>query len=205
MGRHDLHTRAILHEIEAGKPVSQRALSRKLGIALGLTNLLVRRIVQKGWAKATHIKPNRVSYLITPAGIREKTRITRLYFENTIRLYSETRARIRESLDKLSAEWPAEELDGHGQKRVVFYGAGEVAEIGYISLQGTDLTLVGVVDDFAQRPFFGLPVHKPEDLAAKDIGGVPYSRIIIMSIRKAGEIRARLKTLGVSPERVVTL
>jgi hypothetical protein len=42
-----------------------------MGIALGLTNLLVRRLVHKGWVRIIRIKLNRVRYLLTPAGIAE--------------------------------------------------------------------------------------------------------------------------------------
>jgi len=205
VGRHDLLTRVILHEIEAGHPVSQRTLSRKLGIALGLTNLLVRRIVKKGWVKVTSVKPNRVTYLITPAGIREKTRITRAYFENTVRLYGETRERIRESLDQLSAGWPRPEPGTSGDKRIVFYGAGEVAEIGYISLQGTDLHLVGVVDDRPRGDFFGLPVRSPDQLQPRRLCDVPYDRVVVMTFQKADQIRAKLEARGFPRQRVFSL
>jgi DNA-binding MarR family transcriptional regulator len=52
-------------------PRSQRSLSRDMGIALGLTNLIIRRLVHKGWVRIIRIKPNRVRYLLTPAGIAE--------------------------------------------------------------------------------------------------------------------------------------
>jgi len=196
---HEIHTRKILTEIETGQQVTQRGLSRELGIALGLTNLLIRRVVKKGWVKVVNIKPNRVSYLITPAGITEKARITKAYFENTARLYSETRDRIRESFDLLSAAWDA---NGYPDKRIVFYGAGEVAEIGFISLQGTDLSLVGVVDDARVTPFFGFAPHRPEDLRPTELSGVPFDRLVVMSFRKAEQIRPRLDAIGFPAERV---
>src|SRR5687768_15845141 len=105
MTQHDQYTSDILTEIDAGRPVTQRELSRKLGIALGLTNLLIRRIVQKGWVKVAHLKANRVAYFITPAGVVEKARLTQAYFDNTIRLYTETRSRIKDRFDELSARW----------------------------------------------------------------------------------------------------
>jgi ribosomal protein S25 len=43
---HDLDHR-ILHEVAAGRGVSQRSLARDLGVALGLTNLLLRRLARK--------------------------------------------------------------------------------------------------------------------------------------------------------------
>jgi DNA-binding MarR family transcriptional regulator len=199
---HDEYTRKILLAIEEGRPISQRTLARELGVALGLTNLLVRRLVGKGYIKITGIQRNRVRYLMTPAGVAEKARISREYIANTVRLYTETRDRIRSSLGRLSAEWPA---DGGEGKPVVFFGAGEVAEIGFVSLQGTDLTLAGVVDDHVRRPFFGMPVQSPADLTIDTLGGQPYGRIVIMSFRKAEQIQRRLDDLGMPRERVFLL
>jgi DNA-binding MarR family transcriptional regulator len=207
MPSHAEHTRKILDKIESGHPVSQRTLAKELGIALGLTNLLVRRIVSKGWVKITSVKPNRISYLITPAGVAEKQRITRAYFSNTVRLYTETRERIRERLHALSTEWPApvHRNGGAAEKRIVFYGAGEVAEIGYISLQGTDLRLVGIVDDVKRGSFFGLPVSAPEQLGAMRINDESFDFVVVMTFRRAFEVRARLEAEAFPPERVVWL
>ena len=77
MGARDHHTLRLLSRIETEQVVTQRSLSKDLGIALGLTNLLIRRVAMKGWVKIVNIRPNRVRYLITPAGIIEKSRITR--------------------------------------------------------------------------------------------------------------------------------
>lgn len=205
MDTHDNYTRHILGEIERGRQPTQRALSAELGIALGLTNLLVRRVVKKGWVKATNVNPRRVRYLITPAGIAEKARITRAYFDNTVRLYTETRERIRDSFNDLSAEWTNEHLDEDGAKRIVFYGAGEVAEIGYISLQRTDLHLVGVVDDRRQTPLFGVPVHPSSLLGPDALAGQRFGRLVVMSFRRAEEIRTRLEALGIPSDRVFWL
>ena len=68
---HEEHSLKILDAFESDHDVSQRLLSNRLGIALGLTNLLVKRLVRKGWVQVSNIKPNRVRYLITPAGIAE--------------------------------------------------------------------------------------------------------------------------------------
>ena len=208
MPSHDHHTRRILSEIEAGKKISQRSLAKELNIALGLTNSLIRRVVKKGWVKVINVRPNRVRYLITLAGIAEKARITRSYLDNTVRLYTETRERIRQRLDELSTSWsPPDEAaasDGR-EKRIVFYGAGDVAEIAYICLEGSDLKLVGVVDDRRKGPFFGVAVHTLDRLRPFDLDGQPYGRLVVMSFRRAEEIRAKLGSLGFPLERVFTL
>ncbi len=182
--------------------MSQRSLARELGIALGLSNLLMRQMIRKGWIRLVRIRRNRVRYLITPAGIAEKARMSRAYFARSVSFYMETRDRIQESFAVLSAECAAARKD---EKRIVFYGAGEVAEIGYVCLQESDLHLVAVVDERRTRRFFGLPVHLPECLTGGMIDGMSYDRLVVMGFDETDGIQSKLEALGVPPERVFWL
>lgn len=176
--------------------MSQRSLASDLGIALGLTNLLVKRLVRKGWVRVIHIKPNRVRYLITPAGIAEKTRMSRAYFDSSVQFYKQTRDRIQQQFSALSTGWPNDGTSGL-PKRVVFYGAGEVAEIGYICLVETDLQLVGVVDAARTKPFFGLSVCSPEHLDGLVLNGQSFDRLVVMSFGNTDALRADVLALRV--------
>ena len=102
MNAHDQHVHRLLTEIETHAQVSQRSLAQSLGIALGLTNLLLHRIVRKGWVRMVHIKANRVRYLLTPAGLAEKARMSRDSLNYSVRFYAEARDRIRASLARAS-------------------------------------------------------------------------------------------------------
>lgn len=208
---HRNHALKILSQVEAGQRITQRDLAKRLGIALGLTNHLVRRLVQRGWIEMVRIGPKGVSYLLTPAGVAAKTRQTARYLERTVRLYTRTREVIRHRLETLSREWPPIETGGNGTgepvvKRIVFYGAGEVAEIAFISLQGTDLRLVGVIDDETPRPaFFGMPVCPSAALSAGRLDGAPFDRVVVMSFHNARRMRQRLEDRGVPAERIFCL
>jgi hypothetical protein len=198
----DLHTLRILNEVESGNTTSQRSISANLGIALGLTNLLLRRLVRKGWVRVIQVGPNRVQYLITAAGVAEKARMTRAYLESTIAFYADARDRIRESLATLSASWDGDDTQGSTEKRIVFFGAGDVAEIGYVCLQETDLRLVGVVDDERSRSFFGLPVHPSSSLSPRAIAGESFCRLVVMSFEAPERVSPRLNSLAIPPEVV---
>lgn len=198
MGEHGRHLRTLLVEIDSDSAVSQRSLARRLGIALGLTNLLLKRVIGKGWVKAVRVRPNRVRYLLTPAGIAEKTRLTREYLQGSLQFYAAARSRVQRCFEEVSAE-----LERHGcEKRVMFYGAGELAEIGYVSLQGTDLRLVGVVDPQRGTPFLGVPVHRLENLPAHYDA---FDRLVVMSFGDIGEVQSQLGRVGIPPERVTWL
>ncbi len=196
------HDRQILQAIAAGGRVTQRSLSNELGVALGLTNLLIRRLVGKGYVKMVGMGTRHVRYLMTAEGWEALGRATRISLENTIHLYTQTREQIRSSLTTVS-ECCA--VDASGQKRVVFYGAGDVAEIAYVSLQSTDLVLVGVVDDRRRGRFFDMTIHSPEELTADTLNAIEYSHVIVASIRHTDAIRSRINERGIPPNRVVCL
>jgi DNA-binding MarR family transcriptional regulator len=198
------YDRQILKAIASSDRVTQRSLSGELGVALGLTNLLIRRLVGKGYVRMSKMGTRHVRYFMTPAGLEALGRATRVSMANTVHLYTETREHIRASLTELSERIAA---DRKGEKRVVFYGAGDVAEIAFVSLQRTDLTLVGVVDDQKRGKFFDLEIADPSTLTAETIRGVPYAQLIVASIRPnvIEAIEARISERGIPPEQVVCL
>ena len=170
----------LLTEIDKDNHISQRALSTKLGIALGLTNSIITRCVRKGYIKISTIPKNRIKYLITPKGFTEKARLTYNYLQYTVSFYRDAREKIKESFQLIS---------GDGIRDVVFYGAGEVAEISFISLAETDLKLVAVIDDFKKgEVFFGIPIYGREKLDEID-----YDKVIITTFRAADTIHKILK------------
>src|SRR5262249_49965563 len=160
---------------------TQRSLSKRLGIALGLTNSLIRRLVNKGYVKVVNVRPNRVKYLITPAGIAEKARATRSYLARTVHLYLETRQHIHNGLIA-AADGKGVNGGRNGRVRIVFYGAGEIAEIAYMCLQETDLELVGVIDDRRTGSFFGAPILPSRALRDTSLNDIPFDRLIVLSL-----------------------
>jgi DNA-binding MarR family transcriptional regulator len=196
------YDRKVLQAIASGQRLTQRSLAGELGVALGLTNLLIRRLVAKGYVHVVKMGPRHVRYLMTAAGREALAMATRQSLENTVHLYTETREHIRCSLSRISAQCDA---GSDGGKRVIFYGAGDVAEIAYVSLQATDLTLVGVIDDRRTGRFFNLTISSAEQLSAKTLGSVHYDHAIVTTLRHGSKICSRLVERGISPERIFTL
>ena len=202
MSPHDDMTRRILEHVDSGSHVSQRSLSRELGIALGLTNLLLRRLVRKGWITMVRTRPNQVRYLLTPVGLAEKARMSREYLQTTISFYAAARDQIRQSFRELSSTWPEEA----GPMRVVFFGSNEVAEIAYVCLQQeSSLSLVGIVDDSHRRPFFGMKVHDTSDLQSASLNGQDFDRLVVMKLSASPATRERLEAIGFPDDRTFWL
>ena len=201
MASHDQHTHKLLAAIEADQHQSQRSLARSLGIALGLTNLILRRVVRKGWVRMIHIKPNRVRYLLTPTGIAEKARMSRDSLQYSVRLYTDARTRIREQLARLGSNGGSDTASAGGG-RIVFFGAGEVAEIGYVCLQETELDLVGVIGDTRRSRFFDVPIYPLTELRGQQLGGELFDWLLVMSFDDRERTAATLSAADVPLERV---
>jgi len=73
---------------------------------------------------------------------------------------------MRERFAVLSTSWRPELSGESGTKRIAFYGATDVSEIGYVCLQETDLTVTAVFGGDGTRRFFGTPVLPMGRLAA---------------------------------------
>ena len=132
-----LKTLEILEELSTNGHVTQRELSHKVGIALGLANFFIKRLVQKGYVEVVYLERNRLGYLITPQGIAEKSRLTYSYIHRSYGYVRKVRVSIREKLKILSRE---------GVSNVVIYGGGDIAEVTYLAIQEVGMKLAGVVD-----------------------------------------------------------
>jgi predicted transcriptional regulator len=128
----------LLEEIERNPRISQRELSHKFGIALGVTNACIKRMARRGLIRLKGIPPRRIAYYITPKGFAEKGNLALRFFSYNIRLYAEMKKQISKKLI---------EMEQSGVKRVAFYGLGDEMEVAYITLQGLDMKLVGIVDE----------------------------------------------------------
>src|SRR5678815_2835802 len=115
----------MLEAVQQDSRVTQRGLASQLGIALGLANIYLKRMINKGFIKCVNIQPNRISYLITPRGIAEKARLTYEFMDYSLHLYGEVRQHLRAVIRECAA----------ADRRVAIFGRGEAAELSYLALK----------------------------------------------------------------------
>jgi DNA-binding MarR family transcriptional regulator len=188
------HARQILEQISAENRVSQRVIAREVGIALGLTNLLLQRMVAEGWVRVLRDNRNQVRYTLSAAGRAEKARRSRLHLDGNVRAYAQARDRIGQRLAELATQMGSNGDDA-GRKRIVFCGNRDVAEIGYLCLQHTDLQLVGIVGIDDSKPFFGVMATPFEALSPGSLGSREFDRLVVMPCGDDAAIRRRLTTM----------
>jgi len=192
MDNQDLRTLKILEEIEKDKAPSQRYLAGKLNISLGLVNSFIKRLAQKGLFKIKNIPKNRVKYILTPKGAAEKTRLTYKYIQYSFQFYKSAREKLRILFYGLTK---------NGNKKIVFYGAGDLAEIAYISLQEVPIELVAVIDDNKAGEIFMDFVITGSDY----LSTIYFDKIIITNIDDTENILKNIFKKGISRNKVAML
>lgn len=192
MDKHDLHTLKLMGEIDRGGDFSQRELSRRLNISVGLVNTFLKRLVNKGYFKVKTMPRNRVKYFLTPQGLARKSRLTVEYLSYSLDFYKD----IKKLLLKKYAE-----MEENNVKNILFYGAGEVAELAYLYLQLSTIKLAGIIDEKKQgKEFFDFRVSDLNRIEIPD-----WDMILLTRIEENDNDIRKLLERWVNVERISTI
>ena len=192
MNNQEINTLKILEEVGKDEVPSQRDIARNLNISLGLVNSFLKRLARKGYLKITTIPSNRVKYLLTPKGAVEKTRLTYAYIQYSYHFYKDTRIKLKRLFAELSEQ---------NVKQIVFYGATDLAEIAFLSLQETPIQMAAIIDDDkAGDTFLGFTVKSMEHL-----NGLSYGKILYAGEKPIDEFFKKINDNHISPEKVVLI
>ena len=192
MDKEDIHILRLMGEIERDSSPSQRELSRRLNLSLGLVNTFLKRLVTKGYFKVKTMPRNRVKYFLTPKGLARKSRLTVEYLRYSVDFQREIKKLL---LGKYL------EMGKNGVNSLLFYGAGEVAELAYLYLQLTNIRLTGIVDDTRSgRDFFGYRVASLVRLHRTD-----WDMVLLTRLEDTEKDRKILLQRGIGLERIATI
>ena len=94
----------VLKKLEANPHLTQRRLSKELGLSLGKTNYVINALIDKGWLKLNNFKRSDKKlgyiYLLTPKGFAEKTTLAHKF----LRRKSDEYNRLKAEIEKLKNE-----------------------------------------------------------------------------------------------------
>lgn len=137
MDRDDQMILSLLTALASEPNTTQKDLATRLGVAVGLVNSYLKRVIYKGYVKTKQLERRRLRYLLTPAGIREKTRLTYEFLRYSYQYIREVRRNVSQAMLPFARD---------GKKRVIFYGSGDVAELAYLAVRELGMDLVAVID-----------------------------------------------------------
>ena len=98
----------VLRRLPQTPEVSQRTLAKELGISLGSIHFCFQALVEKGWVKMQNFSQTknklRYAYLLTPAGVVEKSKLTTEFLRRKVAEYGA----LQEEIDVLRSELTVE-------------------------------------------------------------------------------------------------
>ena len=102
---HKSDTEYIILKILKDNPkMTQRQLSKELGLSLGRTNYVIHALIDKGWMKLSNFKrsDNKLGYLylLTPEGMTEKSVLAQNFLSRKLKEYN----RLKEEIETLKSE-----------------------------------------------------------------------------------------------------
>ena len=164
-----------LMEIKNNPSTTQRSLSHKLNISLGLTNSILQNLIHRGWIKAQKMTGRKILYLITPEGMANVSRLMYTRFQETLHYYHYTKDLLTAYLMKLYQQ---------GEKTINIYGTGQLAEITYYAGISTPLKLNAIISDGpSKEKFLGQQTISIEDFLSRysNHNTLSNQKIIILS------------------------
>jgi len=180
-------TLPILESVEAQSDLTQRSLSKRLNLALGLTNSYLKRCIKKGLIKIEQVPANRYLYYLTPQGFAEKSRLTAKYIKNSFEFYR------RASDDCYQVFTHCQEL---GMRAAVICGVSDLAEIAILQAQRAGVSIEGVYDERHRLPtFYDLP-------AWSELEAMPKEPVcVITSVERTLRLKQQLEAIT-SPDKI---
>jgi EPS-associated MarR family transcriptional regulator len=93
-----------LRELSAEGTISQRDLSKKVGLSLGSVNYIMKELIKSGYVKAQRFKNshNKAAYiyLLTPEGINARVKQTQYFLQIKMEEYE----KLKQEIDILKKE-----------------------------------------------------------------------------------------------------
>jgi DNA-binding MarR family transcriptional regulator len=140
----------ILERISRSKStIRQRDLARIIGLSLGMTNSILKRLTNKGLLKIKKINNRNIQYVVSPAGMEAIALRSYRYFKRTLKNV----VSYKEALDGL-----LQEIKQKGYRRLVLVGMSDLDfivkhfcdkyRIRYVNVRGLPAEVPSVDGDF---------------------------------------------------------
>ncbi len=135
----------ILNLIEKDPNITQREISTAINIAVSMVNTYITEYEEKGYVIKESLSRKTIKYYLTDKGIERMKFLNIGYLSAAQNLYKSAKGETLLFLNKIIAL---------GYQKVLFYGAGEVSEILFQTINddhSLPIEVVGVIDDLPEK------------------------------------------------------
>jgi DNA-binding MarR family transcriptional regulator len=185
----------ILDLIEKDAKITQREISKTIGVAVSMVNSYLDDYEKKGLIKRKRHSIKNLEYFITKKGLERRKLLNIWYLKSSHEVYLSAKDNIIKFLNHIIDK---------GFKKILLYGAGEVAEI-MLQVMNDDnnipLKVLAVVDDDINRQvevIVNLPI-----ISKENINKFEHDGILISSYKHHETIRKNLVKVDYPLEQIL--
>lgn len=184
----------ILDIISKREDVTQRSLSRELNISVSMVNEYLEEYEKKGYIKKVYKTVKSVKYIVTKEGIERKKYLNIGFLEASFHIYASAKENIIVFINQIIER---------GFTKILFYGAGEVAEImlNVIVSTNVSLTVLAVIDDNSKKQ--GKKLLDKNIIPLEEINKYDYDGVLISSYNHSHDIYEKLINLNIQKEKIL--
>ena len=185
----------ILVAVEENPQLTQRELAAITSSSVSMINQYLDDYERKGYIKKKHVTTKNVQYNITGLGKERKQVLNIGYLNEIQRNYQIAKKETKAFLTKIVTQ---------GYKNVIFYGAGEVAEILLQTVkddQSIPINVVGLIDDNVDKQGVKLVdiMIESNDI----VKTVHHDAVMVTSYTKNYEIYSKLRNLKYPKDKII--
>ena len=185
----------ILDLIEKDANITQREISKTIGVAVSMINSYLDSYEKNGLIRRKKHSTKTVEYFVTKKGMERRKLLNIWYLKSSHEVYLSAKDNIIKFLNQII---------NRGFKKILLYGAGEVAEI-MLQVMNDDnnipLEVLAVVDDDIKRQneiIVNLPIISKENINQYDHDG-----ILVSSYKHHEVIRRNLVEINYPLEQIL--
>lgn len=185
----------ILDLIEKDANITQREISKTIGVAVSMINSYVTEYEKKGLIKRKKHSTKTVEYFVTKKGMERRKLLNISYLSAAQKIYSSAKENILAFLSELSEQ---------GFKKLLFYGAGDVAEIilqTIINEKYNSIMVEAIIDDDVTKQNTNLLGY--DILSFKNINNYDYDGILISSFSENSVIYNKLIESDIQSNKII--
>jgi len=185
----------ILDLIEKDANITQRKISKTIGVAVSMVNQYLDSYEKSGLIKRKKYSTKTVEYFVTKKGMERRKLLNISYLSAAQKIYNSAKENILAFLSELSDQ---------GFKKLLFYGAGDVAEIILQTIINEKYRLIkveAIIDDDVIKQNTNLLGY--DILSFVDIDNYDYDGILISSFSKNNAIYNKLINSNIQINKII--
>lgn len=185
----------ILDMIEKNAHITQREISQEIGISVSMVNDYINQCEKDKLIKRMRHSTKNVEYLVTKSGSERRKLLNIWYLKSSHNIYLSAKDNITRFLNQIIDK---------GFKKILLYGAGDVAEIMLRVMNDDDklpLEVLAVIDDNPNK--IGQTLVNSPIIQINQISSFEHDGILVSSYKHHEAINAHLLCIKYPEQKII--